>query len=176
MKLDEYSQHCDFLKKIIKTKTEKQKREITTTLIEFCFLLPNFEKIIKKHILIDLEKAQLIKNYNEDDLSFYRISSKKAFDAIDEYSDDYEEIESLDLLILNMFENLLIEDKNTCIFNLFNGIIEILDYYEQFSERSEYWNKLLDKELLRQRALLKLENMNSNIYTKVYKTVIFKNA
>lgn len=71
-----------------------------------------------------------------DNMSSYRIASKKALDTIDEYAEDFVEIDSLGLLTLNIFEYLLIEDMNKCLFQLFNGIIELLDYYEHFSKHT----------------------------------------
>ncbi|SFC51770.1 hypothetical protein [Flavobacterium phragmitis] len=96
----------------------------------------------------------------------------------DEYADDFVELEPMEVNILSGLEN--------CIYSLekpqntpsnFLLIIDILDYYENFSDKPEYWNKLLEEEIQFQKEIAEKlsngENLNENVYFERYKNVSF---
>jgi len=60
---------------------------------------------------------------------------------------------------------------------LFYGIIDALDYYENFSDSPEYWNNLLEKELTFQTEVLNTlkshDTFDISIYQKQYINVSF---
>ena len=174
MTIKEYKDHCASIEASIVLRTEQYKEAIIIAIIDFCFLLPTFIPTVKEHIGVSLEARQFRNDFKFKLLEAYKLASQKAMEAMDPYTDDYEEIEAYDLLLLNLFDALLMEDSTHTILNLFNGIIELLDYYVQFSERPDYWNRLLGEELLRQIEVLNAKQLSADFYTQAYKTVVFE--
>ncbi len=70
-------------------------------------------------------------------------------------------------------------NKKESVVALFLGIIDTLDHYENFSEEPEYWNQLLEEEIVFQSELLtQLQSkvqLNTSIYEDRYKMVIVLN-
>lgn len=68
-------------------------------------------------------------------------------------------------------------NKKESVVALFIGIIDTLDHYENFSEEPEYWNQLLEEEIVFQSELLtQLQSkvqLNTSIYEDRYKMVEF---
>lgn len=68
-------------------------------------------------------------------------------------------------------------NKKESVVALFLGIIDALDHYENFSEEPEYWNQLLEEEIVFQSELLtQLQSkvqLNTSIYEDRYKMVEF---
>lgn len=68
-------------------------------------------------------------------------------------------------------------NKKESVVALFLGIIDTLDHYENFSEEPEYWNQLLEEEIVFQSELLtQLQSkvqLNTSIYEDRYKMVEF---
>lgn len=68
-------------------------------------------------------------------------------------------------------------NKKGSVVALFLGIIDTLDHYENFSEEPEYWNQLLEEEIVFQSELLtQLQSkvqLNTSIYEDRYKMVEF---
>lgn len=68
-------------------------------------------------------------------------------------------------------------NKKESVVALFLGIIDTLDHYENFSEEPEYWNQLLEEEIVFQSELLTLlqskVQLNTSIYEDRYKMVEF---
>lgn len=68
-------------------------------------------------------------------------------------------------------------NKKESVVALFLGIIDTLDHYENFSEEPEYWNQLLEEEIVFQSELLtQLQSkvqLNTSIYEDRYKMIEF---
>ncbi len=170
--LDIFSEHCNLLTQKINKKSENEIVKFIETVVKFYFNF-NFENVIKKHIFIDINKKTFLEDLQTDNLSFYRVSTQKVLDEIDEYDDEPEEIDELELLLLNAWDYMLIENKKEALFGLFEQIINILDYYEQFSERLKYWNAILEKELSNQLELLNQNKIDLNYYMTKYNGIEF---
>ncbi len=84
----------------------------------------NFNEIVKKNI--DICQEKFLEDLRINDLTFYRIAYQKTLDKIDEYANDYKELEEIELLILTGFDFA----RKLALFHLFDGIISMLDYYE----------------------------------------------
>jgi len=79
---------------------------------------------------------------------------------------------------LDAFDNAVADNnKKESVVALFLGIIDTLDHYENFSEEPEYWNQLLEEEIVFQSELLtQLQSkvqLNTSIYEDRYKMVEF---
>jgi hypothetical protein len=172
--IKEYNKHQTFLKEHIELLSEKQKKEIVVALIHFCFILPNFRELVKEHIDLEVPLDRFLNNFEAQNLEAYTIASATALDDEKPYADDFEEWDTLDLLVLNMFDYLLIEDRAQSVLRMLNGVIELLDYYQQFSDRPQYWGHLLQTELLRQKEILKSEKVRPDLYTIVYSSEMFR--
>ncbi|KAF5294565.1 hypothetical protein FQR65_LT19972 [Abscondita terminalis] len=46
------------------------------------------------------------------------------------------------------------QDKSQALVALLSGVIELLDYYQNFSDQPEYWNAILEKEVLFQEQIM----------------------
>ncbi len=172
--LDYYKNHCEQLKNKIEEKSEKEISELIMSVLVFYLNFENFNAIVKKNIDIDICHEKLLEDLRTNNLTFYRIAYQKTLDKIDEYADDYEELEEIELLILAGFDFAIYEDRKLALFHLFDGIINMLDYYEQFSERPEYWNKMLETELSNQLDLLTQNTININFYQEKYNGIVFE--
>ena len=103
---------------------------------------------------------------------------EKSNDEIEVYADDYEEAEQTEIFILDAFDCAISDTKNTeSLVSLFVGIIDTLDYYENFSDEPEYWNDILEKEVAFQNEMLNKiksqELFDNSIYQKRYNNVEF---
>ena len=146
--------------------------------LNFYFQLPQAHEVIEQYIKMPIEKDKLAEAIDNGSTDFYREIMAKSTAEVDEYADDYEELEQIPLYILNAFEHAVADNANTAsTVELFLDIINTLDYYENFTEEPGYWNLLLEKEVAYQVALLKqLENkeqLDVTIYDKHYKDVDF---
>ena len=156
----------------------KERQLLKTTTLRFYFLLPDFENVVHQHLKITIDKDQLVSDIVEGHLEKYQKAVEKSNAEIDEYGDDFEELEQMEIFILEAFENATSSSEDIhSLEKLFTGIIDVLDYYENFSDRPEYWNSLLEKELSFQIELLNLlkspEDFDSFIYQKRYEDVDF---
>ena len=163
------TKHTEKLKTELSKATSEQKKNLKISALGFYFLFPEFETTIKKYIEINVEKSQLISNIINENLKDYQKANEKSNAEVDVYADDYEEPEQIEIFILDAFENAISDIKNTeSLVGLFIGIIDTLDYYENFSENPKYWNDLLAEEVKRQNEILKNLNIQSEIDTLIY--------
>lgn len=171
--LEVYRKHCSELKNKIENKTKNEIIDLILAVSQFYFNFP-FDKIIKTHIFIDINQDKLLKDLKTDELSFYRDANKKALDGIDLYAPEYEEIDQMELSVLNSFSYMINENKKESLFGLFDEIITVLDYYEQFSDRPQHWNKILEKELKSQVRLINAKEIDLKYYCQIYNEIEFE--
>ncbi|MFN0254139.1 hypothetical protein [Pedobacter ureilyticus] len=151
---------------------------LKTITLRFYFLLPDFDNIVRKCLKINIDKDQLVSDIIDGHLEKYQKPVKKSNAEIDEYADDFEEAEQMEIFILDAIDNATSSVADLpSLERLFLGIIDVLDYYENFSDQPEYWNGLLDKELPFQIEFLNSikspENVDSFSYQKRYEDVDF---
>lgn len=161
---------------LLNTSVEERKLLKTITL-RFYFLLPDFDNIVRKCLKIVIDKDQLVSDIIEGYVEKYQYAVKKSNAEIDEYADDFEEAEQMEIFIIDAIDNATSSVADVAsLERLFLGIIDVLDYYENFSDRPD-WNGLLEKELPFQIELLNSikspENLDSYIYQKRYEEVDF---
>lgn len=166
------------IKKGLMGSSFEQRRSLTIALLGFYFQLPDFEDVVSKFIKISIDKNQLVSDISKGNVENYRKALKKSDAELDEYSDGYEELDAIELFILGAFENAIGDLKSTGgLFQLFIGIIDTLDYYEQFSDEPEFWNSLLAKEVDFQNeilATLKSQDVfDPSVYQKRYNHIDF---
>lgn len=171
-------QHTENLQKGFENASPVQRKNLKLAALWFYFQLPNFELTISKHINIAITKAQLITDIDDGKVSQYRRANEHSKAEIDVYAEDYEELEQIEIFILDAFDYAIAEEEDVAsLVGLFIGIIDTLDYYENFSDEPEYWNALLAAEVAFQNDMLsKLElqdNLDMSAYQKRYVDVDF---
>ncbi|WP_157956046.1 hypothetical protein [Flavobacterium kingsejongi] len=172
------NEHTKMVQQGLLSVSAEQRKNLTNTLLGFYFLLPGFEQTLRDYLKINIDKQNLINDIKNDRLEKYRSAIEKCHATFDEYADDFQEVDRIDILIIEAFSNAISDLKNAAnTLGLFIGIIDILDYYEAFSDNPEYWNNLLENEISYQRELLAglktNENLNSLGYPERYETVLF---
>ncbi|TDX87288.1 hypothetical protein [Epilithonimonas xixisoli] len=172
-------QHTENLHTELSKSSAEQRKNLKLATLGFYFHLPDFENVISKYIKIDIDKNQLISDISKGNLENYQKAIEKSLAETDEYSDDYEEPESIEIFILEAFGSATsdLKDLNS-LEGLFAGIIDVLDYYENFSDNPEYWNTSLEKEVAFQNEILNMiktqDNFDTSIYLKQYNDVKFE--
>lgn len=172
------NQHTENLKKGLADSSFEQRKSLTVALLGFYFQWSDFESIISKYIKIDINQSQLISDINNQNVEKYQEANEKSIAETDVYSDDYEEPEPIELFILDAFANATDRLKNTNpLVGLFIGIIDLLDYYENFSDEPEFWNTCLEKEVEFQNEMLihlhSIETFDPLLYQKRYDKIEF---
>lgn len=167
------NQHTENLKQGLADSSFEQRKSLTIALLGFYFQWSDFEDIISKYIKIDISKKQLVSDMNSQNVDKYQKANEKSIAETDEYSDDYEEPEPIELFLLDAFANATDGLENTDpLVGLFIGIIDLLDYYENFSDEPEFWNTCLDKEVEFQNETLihlkSVETFDPLLYQKRY--------
>ncbi|WP_252509444.1 hypothetical protein [Acinetobacter bereziniae] len=85
----------------------------------------------------------------------YQQKIQRSNAAIDEYVDDYEELDEIEVICLDAFAMMVSkQDKSQALVALLSGVIELLDYYQNFSDQPKYWNAILEKEVLFQEQIM----------------------
>lgn len=171
-------QHTEDLQQGLIHCSPEQFKKLKTAVIGFYYLLPGFEDVINRYININITRDQLSADIIIENLESYQTAIAKSNAETDEYAADYEEPEDIDIFILEAFDNLVADTDNTAsLVSLFIGVINTLDYYENFSDAPEYWNNLLEQELVLQKEILQAiarnELPDSSIYEKRYDKVDF---
>lgn len=170
--------HCENLQIELSKSSTEHRKSLKLATLGFYFLLPNFEEVIKKYIKIDMDRQQLISDIKNKNVENYQKAIEKSNAETDEYSDDFEEAEPIEIFILDAFANATsnLADLNS-LEGLFTGIIDTLDYYENFSDNPEYWNNCLEKEVAFQTEILSMiktqHTFDTSIYQKRYNDVEF---
>lgn len=171
-------QHSEGLKEGFANLSLEQVKQLKLMALNFYFLLPGAKIVIEQYIHSPLDKEKLIADILNDNTTHYQEIMEQATAAVDEYADEYEELEQLPIFILNAFDHAVAEHTKTeSLVELFLGIINTLDYYENFSEEPKYWNRQLEEEVTFQIELLQqlktLAILDTSIYADRYRGVDF---
>jgi len=166
------------LQKGFKDLSVEQVKQLKLMALVFYFKLPRWQMVIEQYIKSPIDKEKLIADINRESTTSYQEIMEKSTAEVDEYADDFEELEQIPIFILDAFDNAVADNnKKESVVALFLGIIDTLDHYENFSEEPEYWNQLLEKEVAFQSELLiQLQSkvqLNISIYEDRYKMVEF---
>jgi len=172
-------QHTNGLIDGLFSSSVEQRKSLTTDILGFYFKLPNFEAVVYQYVQLSIKKKKLIADIKNGNVQNYREAIEKSNAGVDVYADNYEEPEPIALFILDAFTGATSDMKfSTNLVKLFVGIIDTLDYYENFSHRPAYWNKLLEEEVEFQNDILRQvkigSSFNSVIYQKRYAAVTFE--
>lgn len=174
--VNQISKHTKSLNDGLITSSFEQRKSLTIAILGFYFQWYNFEAIINTHLQITINRKQLISDINNNNVKEYKEAIEKNNSETDVYSDSYEELEQIDVFILDALAG-VISDLNSIknLVTLFIGIIDVLDYHENFSDAPEFWNNLLEKEVAFQNEILiKLaskQTFDPSIYQKRYMEV-----
>ncbi len=157
----------------------EQRKSLAISILGFYFQLPKFKETIQKYIQIRIKKHEVIADISDGRIEKYQEAIEKSNADVDVYSDNYEEPEPIEIFILDAFASATSDLKlSTKIVTLFTGIIDTLDYYENFSDKPEFWNNLLEKEIEFQNEILTQvrikQAVDISMYQKRYKNVEFK--
>ncbi|KAF2509087.1 hypothetical protein [Flavobacterium foetidum] len=172
------SKHTAFLEDNLKALNPNQKKSIGCAFAKFYFLLPNVSECLEEHLKIKITEEQFINDFKNNNLQYFRNLLKNYDAETDPYSEDFVELEPMEINILSGLENcaFCLEEPQINMSN-FLLVIDILDYYEDFSDNPEYWNKLLEEEIQFQKEIAERlsngENLDENIYYERYKNVPF---
>lgn len=171
-------QHTFALKRAIELASVAQRKSLVIAIFGFYQRLPHFENIIERHYQIRIDNKQLFKDIEQENLSTYQNQIKLANAAVDEYAEDYEELEVTQMIALDVFSMMVSNQKNSKnLVALFSSVIEVLDYYENFSEDPAFWNQILEQEITFQKQIMNeiSENVivDESIYAQRYQHIEF---
>lgn len=161
-------QHTENLQTVCDRLTAAQLKDLKPVVMGFYYQLPGFEAVIKKYIKISITKDQLTADIVKGNLESYQTAIEKTNAELDEYADDYEEPEALDIFILEALDNAVADTSAANLVSLFTGVINTLDYYENFSDEPGYWNNLLEQELAFQLEILSTMESNKPLSASIY--------
>ncbi|MHC0439474.1 hypothetical protein [Flavobacterium sp. 3-210] len=176
--LDVLSQHKVFLENNLKELKIEQRKKIAVGFAQFYFLLDNVSECVEKHLKIKITEEELINNLKNNNIQYFKDALEKYDSETDEYADEFVELDAMEINILSGLENCVfsIENSQNVLLN-FLLLIDILDYYENFSDNPEYWNKLLKEEIFFQKEIVQQikneKSLNDNFYFDRYKDVLF---
>lgn len=170
--------HTENLHNVCGRLSTEQLKNLKLAVMEFYYLLPGFEDVISRHIQLPVTKNQLSTAISNGNLESYQTAIEKSNAEMNEYAADYEEPEALDIFILEALDNAVADTNHPAsVAGLLIGVINTLDYYENFSDEPEYWNKLLEQELLLQNEIVSAAEKNElsgpSAYQKQYRDVDF---
>ncbi|MGN7812519.1 hypothetical protein [Flavobacterium sp. 22076] len=172
------SKHTAFLEDKLKQLDLNQRKSIGKAFIQFYFLLPETVECIEHHLKIKISEPKLIEDLENNTLQYFK-DALKSYDAeTDEYAENFEELDPMEVNIISGLENSVrAYDKSEYAVYNFLLVIDILDYYENFSENPEYWNNLLKEEIdFQQKIMEQISNgavIDESIYFERYKEVKF---
>lgn len=172
------STHTAFLEDKLKQLDLNQRKSIGRAFIRFYFLLPETKECIKHHLKIDIEEDTLLNDLENDTLQYFKDALKNYNAEIDEYADNFEELEPMEVNIISGLENCVNSSVKSdyAVYN-FLLLIDILDYCENFSDNPEYWNNLLKEEIEFQKKIAEQiyngETIDENAYFERYQEVPF---
>ena len=171
-------QHTKSLNDGLVSSSLEQRKSLAISILGFYFQLSKFRETIHKYIGIKVKSNQLIADINKGNIENYQEAIEKSNADVDVYADNYEEPEPIEIFMLDAFDSATSDLKfTTRIVALFIGIIDALDYYENFSDRSEFWNNLLEKELEFQNDILiqlgLKQAFDASMYQNRYENVDF---
>lgn len=172
--------HTESLQNGFESLSADQIKALKLMALGFYFKLPHWQKVIEQYTNIPIDKQKLVQEINEVSTTAYQEVMEKRTAEMDEYAEDYEELEQITIFILNAFENAVADNHITeCAVSMYLDIINTLDYYENFSEDPDYWHQLLEQEVEFQSALLtELPSpikLNMATYEERYREVEFPN-
>ncbi|MCT2406072.1 hypothetical protein NZD88_00710 [Chryseobacterium antibioticum] len=172
------SQHTKSLIERLDGSSLEQRKSLTVAILGFYYQLPNFEETLHKYLYIRIKKQQLIADIYNGHLQNYQAAIEKSNAIVDVYADNYEEPEPIELFILDAFAGITSDLKLSAnVVPLFIGIIDTLDYYENFSDQPEFWNNLLEKEVAFQNEIINQlkskQAFDAAIYKNRYENVSF---
>ncbi len=162
-------QHTKNLQDLCGRLTASQLKDVKLAVMGFYYLLPGFEAVINKYIKISITKEKLTADMINGNLENYQTAIEKSNADMDEYAADYEEPEAMDIFILEALDNAVADTNSPAnLVSLFTGVINTLDYYENFSDEPKYWNNLLEQELVFQQEILSKVESNKPLSASVY--------
>jgi hypothetical protein len=172
------SQHTRNLIEGLVHSSLEQRKSLVIALLGFYSQLPNFKGTLNQYLHININKRQLISDIRTGHLQIYLEAIEKSNADADVYADNYEEPEPIELLILDAFAGMTSDLKfSTPLVPLLIGIIDTLDYYENFSNRPEFWHQLLEKKVqFQNEILIQLRSglvLQASMYEKRYEYVKF---
>lgn len=176
----EINSHLAFLKETLASFSAKDRCFFSAWCIKVTLKLPNALEAINCTYNLNITQLSLL----EDILSARNIESyteaiQHHLDKLDEYAEDFDESDELKVFALTGFEQCILGIGNSAhLVYAAENIINILDFYEQLSDDSKYWNNLLEKEVVAQKQVVTaiLEHAATDIdsHHTFYEDVHFK--
>lgn len=149
------NQHHFALKRAIEQSSVAQRKSLVAAIFGFYLKLPHFKETIEKHYQIKLDEQQILEDIAQNNLGDYQAKIQQANAAVDADADDFEELEALETIALDGLYMLLSDQaESQNLIALFGSIIEVLDYYESFSDDPSYWNGILAQEIIFQEKIM----------------------
>lgn len=170
--------HKLFLEQQLAQTTLAQRLSATASIVRFFLKLP-LKACFAKHLNIDIDDEKLVSDILNHDTGFYREAFKRFDEGMDPYADDFEELDSFELLLLEGIDSCTeTMDQPAHLAQVFVNVIDTIDYYEQFSYDPDYWNLILADEIKFQKAIIdrlgKGEHLELDAYSKQYQNVVFE--
>jgi len=172
--------HNKFLKEASQKLSNEDKHMFALWCMDFLLRLPDTVEIINRNNGLNETEDNLMHNMRRGNVEAYYNAIEKVLSEMDEYAEDYEEIDSFEIEILSLFDycvsTIYQPDKST-IYPCGEGVINILDYYEQFTDKPEIWSELLEKEAYNQHRfiddLINKRVVSNTKYHDIYDNIEF---
>ncbi|MFV0328621.1 MAG: hypothetical protein ACK5KL_02170 [Dysgonomonas sp.] len=172
--------HNQFLKEASQKLLIEDKRLFALWCMDFLLRLPDALQIINKYNNLNETEESLMQNLAKGNVAKYQEAIEKTLNDMDEYADDYEEIDYPDIEILSLFDHCvctIYQLAKSTIQPCGEGVINLLDYYEQFAEEPGIWTELLEREITNQHKFVddlinKIEVYETK-YHEIYDNVNF---
>lgn len=171
--------HTVFLETQLVNTNLDQRVRMAACMARFFLKLPSLKTCFATHLNIEIEDEKLITDILNEDTALYRDAFKRFDDSVDPYADDFEELDSFELVLLEGIDSCTnTMEQPVHLAQVFVNVIDTLDYYEQFADDPDYWNQILQKEIAFQKTtidrLIKGEQIELDTYSKRYKDVEFE--
>jgi hypothetical protein len=170
--------HVFALKQAVEHASIEQRKSLVKAIFSFYEKLPHFYIYLEKNYQIKIDKTQLFHDIDHELLIDYQQKIQRSNAAIDEYAEDYQELDEVEVICLDAFSMMVSnQHKSQALVALFSAVIEVLDYYQNFSDQSMYWNAVLEKEILFQEQIIRDISthiiFDTTIYANHYQNIAF---
>lgn len=99
------------LQKGFKDLSVEQVKQLKLMALVFYFKLPRWQMVIEQYIKSPIDKEKLIADIIRESTTSYQEIMEKSTAEVDEYADDFEELEQIPIFILDAFDN-AVADNN----------------------------------------------------------------
>lgn len=173
--------HTDLLKNGVGKFSVDQRKNWASALSVLFFKLPSAEETLTSYLKMPVTQAAILEAIQQSSGQKYLEAFQVELEASDPYSEDFVELDHIEVFILDGIDQCLKSAKNaSSLAHAFGLLIDVLDYCQGFSADAAdelFWNKQLEREIEFQRSVFAKENIHKmpdlSIYQLRYGKVAF---